>query len=139
MKDKFMKKVYIEGKLCVGPNFSNAEFAVIKRNLVEQKGLKTLADSLGVAGNLQRLKILYLLHAHREMCVCDLAEVLGLTDSAVSQHLRKMKDKNIVKTRRTGQSISYSLLQNVFTSNLEDMFVLDETREQHAFILEERN
>lgn len=134
-----MKRVYVDGKLCVGPNFSRAEFALIKRNLAEQKGLKTLADSLDVAGNLQRLKILYLLHAHKEMCVCDLAEVLELRDSAVSQHLRKLKDKNIVETRREGQTIYYSLVQNVFTSNLQDIFAMDETREQHAFVLEERS
>lgn len=134
-----MKKVYIDGKLCIGPNFSKAEFGLIKRNLAEQKGLKTLADSLDVAGNLQRLKILYLLHAHKEMCVCDLAEVLELTDSAVSQHLRKLKDKNIVDTRREGQTIYYSLVENVFTSNLEDIFAMDETRERHAFVLEERS
>ena len=133
-----MKKIYIDGKLCIGPTFSKAEFALIKRNLAEQKGLKTLADSLGVAGNLQRLKILYLLHAHKEMCVCDLAEVLELTGSAASQHLRKLKDKNIVKTRREGQTIYYSLVENVFTSNLQDTFTLDETREHHAFVLEER-
>lgn len=133
-----MKKVYIDGKLCIGPNFSKAEFTLIKQNLVEQKGLKTLADSLAVAGNLQRLKILYLLHAHKEMCVCDLAEVLEITDSAVSQHLRRLKDKNIVKTRRERQTIYYSLVQNVFTSNLEDMFAMDETKQQHAFVLDER-
>jgi DNA-binding transcriptional ArsR family regulator len=134
-----MKRIYIDGKLCVGPNFSKAEFTLIKRNLAEQKGLKTFAESLAVAGNLQRLRILYLLHAHKEMCVCDLAEVLELTDSAASQHLRKLKDKNIVETRREGQTIFYSLVQNVFTSNLEDMFAMDETREQHAFVLEERS
>lgn len=133
-----MKKVYIDGKLCLGPNFSKAEFALLKRNLAEQKGLKTLADALDVAGNIQRLKILYLLHAHKEMCVCDLAEVLGLTDSAVSQHLRKLKDKNIVDTRRAGQTIYYSLVQNAFTSHLQDLFAMDETREQHAFVLQER-
>lgn len=133
-----MKKVHVDGKLCIGPNFSKAEFALIKRNLAEQKGLNTLADSLAVAGNLQRLKVLYLLHAHKEMCVCDLAEVLELTDSAVSQHLRKLKDKNIVKTRRDRQTIYYSLVQNVFTSKLEDAFAMDETREQHAFVLNER-
>ena len=134
-----MKKAIIDGRVCIGPNFSKAEFTLIKRNLAEQKGLKTLADSLGAAGNLQRLKVLYLLHAHKEMCVCDLAEVLELTDSAASQHLRKLKDKNIVKTRREGQTIYYSLVQNVFASNLEDMFALDETREQHAFVLVERS
>jgi DNA-binding transcriptional ArsR family regulator len=133
-----MRKVYVEGKLCMGPTFSKAEFALIKRNLVEQKGLATLADLLGIAGNIQRLKILYLLHAHKEMCVCDLAEVLEITDSAVSQHLRKLKDKNIVKTRRKGQTIYYSLVSNIFTTNLEDMFGLDETKEQHAFALTER-
>ncbi len=134
-----MKKIYVEGKLCIGPNFSKAEFALIKRNLASQKGLETLADLLAVAGNSQRLKILYLLHAHHEMCVCDLAEVLELTDSAVSQHLRKLKDKNLVKTRRDGQTIFYSLVPNIFIANLEDMFVLDETKEQHAFILNERS
>src|SRR3990170_2628994 len=133
-----MRKVCVEGKLCIGPTFSKAEFALIKRNLDEQKGLATLADLLGTGGNLQRLKILYLLHAHKEMCVCDLAEVLELSDSAASQHLRKLKDKNIVKTRREGQTIYYSLVGNVFTSHLQDMFTLDETREQHAFVLEER-
>ncbi len=132
-----MKKVYIEGKLCIGPNFSKAEFALIKRNLIEQKGLATLADLLNAAGNTQRLKILYLLHAHKEMCVCDLAEVLELTDSAVSQHLRKLKDKNVVKARRQGQTIFYSLVPNIFTSNLEDMFAMDETKEQHSFMHKE--
>jgi DNA-binding transcriptional ArsR family regulator len=134
-----MKKILVEGKLCIGPNFSNAEFALIKRNLAAQKGLDTLANLLAVAGNNQRLKILYLLHAHHEMCVCDLAEVLELTDSAVSQHLRKLKDKNLVKTRREGQTIFYSLVSNVFTANLEDMFLQEETKEQHAFILNERS
>lgn len=132
-----MKKVYIEGKLCIGPNFSKAEFALIKRNLIEQKGLATLADLLNAAGNTQRLKILYLLHAHKEMCVCDLAEVLELTDSAVSQHLRKLKDKNVVKARRQGQTIFYSLVPNIFTANLEDMFAMDETKEQHSFMHKE--
>jgi DNA-binding transcriptional ArsR family regulator len=135
--ENHMRKVIIDGKLCVGPTFSKAEFALIKRNLAEQKGLATLADLLSVAGNLQRLKIIYLLHAHREMCVCDIAEVLGLTDSAVSQHLRKLKDKNIVKSRRQGQTIFYSLVQNVFTANLQDMFALDETKEPHSFIIKE--
>jgi DNA-binding transcriptional ArsR family regulator len=132
-----MKKVYIEGKLCIGPTFSKAEFALIKRNLEAQRGLTTLANLLGTAGNIQRFKILYLLHAHKEMCVCDLAEILELSDSAASQHLRKLKDKNIVKTRRKGQTIFYSLVSNIFTTNLEDMFALDETKEEYAFILTE--
>ncbi len=133
-----MKKVYIDGKLCIGPTFTKAEFTLIKRNLAEQGGLDTLADLLAAAGNFRRLKILYLLHAHKEMCVCDLAETLEITDSAVSQHLHKLKDKNIVKSRRKGQTIYYSVVQNVFTSNLQDMFAMDETKQRHAFVLNER-
>lgn len=132
-----MKRVFIEGKLCVGPNFSAAEFAVIKRNLARQKGLATLAGLLNVGGNMQRLNMIYLLHAHKEMCVCDLAEVLELTDSAASQHLRKLKDKNVVRARREGQTIYYSLVSNIFTSNLRDMFALEETKEPHSFMQKE--
>lgn len=132
-----MRRVLIDGKVCVGPTFSKAEFALIKRNLSEQKGLETLSQLLSTAGNTQRLNILYLLHAHKEMCVCDLAEVLELSDSAVSQHLRRLKDKNTVKTRRQGQTIYYSLVNNIFTSNLEDMFRMEETKEQHSFMHKE--
>jgi len=133
-----MKKIIIEGKVCVGPTFSRGEFALIKRNLAEQKGIATLASLLGTAGNIQRLNILYLLHAHKEMCVCDLAEVLELSDSAISQHLRKLKDRNIVKTRRDRQTIYYSLVQNVFTANLEELLTRDETKQHFAFQLEEK-
>jgi len=133
-----MKTIVIEGKVCVGPTFSRAEFALIKRNLADQRGLVTLAASFGAAGNLQRLKILYLLHAHKELCVCDLAEILELSDSAASQHLRKLKDKNMVKTRRDGQTIYYSLVQNVFTASLETMLGKAETKQPYAFIVEER-
>ena len=132
-----MRKVYINGKLCIGPTFSKAEFALIKNNLAKQKGLTTLAELLNVAGNIQRLKIIYLLHAHKEMCVCDLAEVLELTDSAASQHLRKLKDKNIVKTRRAGQTIYYSLVHNIFTSNLQDMLNPSEIKQPHIIMHEE--
>jgi len=134
-----MKTILINGRVCVGPTFTQAEFALIRQNLAAQKGLVTLSGSLGVSGNLQRLKILYLLHAHKEMCVCDLAEVLQLTDSAISQHLSKLKDKNIVKSRRKAQTIFYSLVHNVFTENLEDMFGMNELKEQHAFVLDERS
>ncbi len=132
-----MKKVYIEGQLCIGPTFSKAEFSLIKNNLSEQRGLATLADLLLVAGSRQRLRIIYLLYAHKEMCVCDLAECLELAASAASQHLRKLKDKNIVRSRRDKQTIYYSLVPNIFTTNLKDMFEADEAKELHSFMYKE--
>lgn len=132
-----MKRTYVEGRLCIGPTFTKAEFSLIKRNLSEQQGLDALADLLAVSGNRQRLKIIYLLHAHKEMCVCDLAECLEMKTSAVSQHLRKLKDKNVVRSRREKQTIYYSLVQNVFTSNLRDILMSVETKEPHSFMYKE--
>ena len=65
---------------------------------------------LALAGNEVRLKILYLLEEENELCPCDLADILEMSIPAVSQHLRKMKDGNLIKTRRSGQTIFYSLI-----------------------------
>ena len=132
-----MKKIYIDGQLCVGPHFTSTEFSLIRQNLERQKGLETLADLFLLAGNAQRLKILYLLYAHKEMCVCDISEVLGMTDSAVSQHLRKLKDKNLVDTRRDAQTIYYSIVPNVFTSCLVEILTLNEAKQLHSFMYQE--
>ena len=132
-----MTKVYVEGQLCIGPTFTKGEFSLIKKNLSQQRGLDALADLLAASGNRQRLKIIYLLHAHREMCVCDLAECLEMKTSAVSQHLRTLKDKNIVRPRRETQTIYYSLVPNVFTSNLEDVLQGEEAKEPLSFMYKE--
>jgi len=64
---------------------------------------------LSLAGNEVRLKILFLLEEEGELCPCDLADILGMSVPAVSQHLRKLKDGGVVVTRRDGQTIFYSL------------------------------
>jgi DNA-binding transcriptional ArsR family regulator len=74
-----------------------------------KKSFIHLSDILSLAGNEVRLKILYLLEEEKELCPCDLADILGMTVPAVSQHLRKLKDGNIVETRKEGQIIYYSL------------------------------
>lgn len=68
-----------------------------------------LSHLLALAGNEVRLKIMFLLEEEEELCPCDLADILEMSIPAVSQHLRKMKDGDLVKTRRKGQTIFYSL------------------------------
>lgn len=68
-----------------------------------------LSHILSLAGNEVRLKIVYLLEEENELCPCDLADILGMSIPAVSQHLRKLKDGNVVGTRKQGQTIYYSL------------------------------
>ncbi|GMN11130.1 hypothetical protein MTsPCn9_21650 [Croceitalea sp. MTPC9] len=68
-----------------------------------------LANGLSLVGNSVRLKILYLLFEEKRLCVCDLSDILGMNISAISQHLRKMKDRNLLDTERDAQTIFYSL------------------------------
>ena len=68
-----------------------------------------LANGLSLVGNSVRLKILYLLFEEKKLCVCDLSDILGMNISAISQHLRKMKDRNLLETDREAQTIFYSL------------------------------
>ncbi len=56
-----------------------------------------------------RLKIIYLLFDEKRLCVCDISDILGMNISAVSQHLRKMKDRNLLEMDREAQTIFYSL------------------------------
>lgn len=68
-----------------------------------------LANGLSLVGNSVRLKILYLLFEEKRLCVCDLSDILRMNISAISQHLRKMKDRNLLETERDAQTIFYSL------------------------------
>ena len=86
------------------------------------EGVQHLAGILSLTGNEVRLKILFLLQQEKQMCPCDLSDVLEMTVPAISQHLRKMKDKDLVQSRKVGQIVFYSinegyqgLLQPLFT------------------------
>lgn len=68
-----------------------------------------LAQVLTLAGNENRLKIIYLLKEEPELCVCDLGDILGISIPAVSQHLRKLKDAGLIQARKLGQTVFYSL------------------------------
>lgn len=75
-----------------------------------QEPISRLSKILNLSGNEVRLKILFLLFKEDEMCPCDLSDVLGITVSAVSQHLRKLKDGGLVSDKKIGQTIFYSLI-----------------------------
>ncbi|MBS1748860.1 MAG: helix-turn-helix transcriptional regulator [Bacteroidetes bacterium] len=73
------------------------------------KAFLQLGQVLALAGNEARLKILFLLEEENELCPCDLSDILRMSIPAVSQHLRKLKDRNIIEARKEGQTIFYSL------------------------------
>lgn len=84
---------------------------VIQDHMPEENTLRELADFYKVFGDATRIRILYVLLQH-EVCVCDLAEILGMTQSAISHQLRVLKQMKLVKNRRDGKTIYYSLSDN---------------------------
>lgn len=83
----------------------------IHQHMPAEEVLKDLADFYKVFGDVTRIRILYVL-LHHEMCVCHLAEMLGMTQSAISHQLRVLKQMKLVKNRRDGKTIYYSLADN---------------------------
>ena len=73
-----------------------------------EEDLYDLADFFKVFADTTRIKILYVLLC-QEMCVCDIAQSLGMTQSAISHQLRILKQMDLVKNRRDGKTIYYSL------------------------------
>ncbi len=79
-----------------------------RREIISERELDRLALTYKVLGDPNRLKIVMALK-NVEMCVCDMAAFTGLSESAVSHQLRRLKDLALVKSRRDGQIIYYAL------------------------------
>ncbi|HJU45023.1 MAG TPA: metalloregulator ArsR/SmtB family transcription factor [Vicinamibacterales bacterium] len=80
----------------------------IRSELVNPDNVQGLADTFSALGDPTRVRILDAL-SHGELCVCDLAAVLGLSQSAVSHQLRVLRGIRLVKPRREGRVVFYSL------------------------------
>ena len=76
-----------------------------------EEELYDLAELFKVFGDSTRIRILFVLF-EAEVCVCDFAAVLNMTQSAISHQLRILKQNKLVKSRREGKSIFYSLADN---------------------------
>lgn len=84
---------------------------VPKQKMPEDEIIYRLADLFKTFGDPTRIRILYTL-SEQEMCVCDIAEVLDMTQSAISHQLRVLKQMALVKFRREGKTVYYSLADN---------------------------
>lgn len=80
----------------------------VKSEMPDEELLYDLAELYKVFGDSTRIKILYVLF-EAPMCVCDIAQLLGMTQSAISHQLRVLKNSKLVANRRDGKSIIYSL------------------------------
>ena len=94
----------------------SCEYIHVNEDIVEkvnaqmpaEDDLADLAEFFKIFGDTTRIKMLYVLLCS-EMCVCDLAQILSMTQSAISHQLRILKQMDLVKSRREGKTVFYSL------------------------------
>jgi ArsR family transcriptional regulator, lead/cadmium/zinc/bismuth-responsive transcriptional repressor len=79
-----------------------------KAELLPEKIAQRVAETFKVLGDITRVKILQVL-SKRELCVCDISAVIGMGQSAVSHQLRTLRNARLVKYRREGKMVWYSL------------------------------
>ena len=81
---------------------------MVNSQMPEEDHLYDLAELFKVFGDSTRIRILYLL-LESEMCVCDIAQCLSMTQSAISHQLRVLKNADLIRFRREGKTVIYSL------------------------------
>ena len=81
---------------------------IVRETMPEETELYDLAELFKVFGDSTRIRILFVLF-EAEVCVCDLASALNMTQSAISHQLRILKQNKLVKSSREGKSVFYSL------------------------------
>ena len=90
------------------PHDHSALLCRVKNELPTDELLSDLSDLFKIFGDTTRCKILYALF-ESELCVCAIAELMGMTQSAISHQLRILKQARLVRSRRDGKTVFYSL------------------------------
>lgn len=110
---------------CAIPCFKESLVRKIQRNLPPDSTLDEVQILFGALADRARLKILFALSNGEELCVCDVAHVLGVSISTASHHLRKLRDLKLLKYRTDGKMAYYSirneLAGRLVTSTLEEV------------------
>lgn len=107
---------------CEETEVHGALVEAVVHDMPEDETLYDLAELFKVFGDTTRIKILYTLFKS-DMCVCDIAEVLGMTQSAISHQLKVLRNAKLIKSTRDGKQIIYSLddshIGNIISIGLE--------------------
>jgi ArsR family transcriptional regulator len=113
-----------EKMLCCEGCIDPKSVAQIRKEMLQEEALYDIADFFKVMGDSTRLKILYAL-LKNEVCVGDLSQALGISQSSVSHQLRILRQNDVVKFRKEGKVVYYSLddehIENLLTQSLEHL------------------
>lgn len=80
----------------------------VRKKMIDDESLLDISDFYKALSDSTRLKIINALYEH-EMCVCDISVLLNMTKSAISHQLKNLKELNLIKSRKQGKEVYYSL------------------------------
>ena len=103
-----LQGVQTDVELCECREIHSDLLTKVAQIMPPEEELYDLAELFKIFGDSTRIRILFVLF-EAEVCVCDLAQILNMTESAISHQLRILKQNKLVKNRRSGKSVFYSL------------------------------
>ena len=112
----------IQKQLCNASVCTESKIRGYQKYLQSRKEIRQIALFSKLTGDPNRNNIIFLLYKFHALCVCDLANILDVSIASVSQHLRKLHGKGIVKTRKEKQTIYYALSDKDFISYLTCLY-----------------
>lgn len=111
-----------KGDVCEVKYVNEAQVKLVQEQMIGDEVAFQLAETFKILSDSTRVKILYAL-SKAELCVCDLSSLLGMRDSTVSHHLRLLRALQLVKYRKEGRVVYYSLddahIEKLFEQGLE--------------------
>ena len=118
----------ITDQSCIRINVDAEKLESLRKDAFSNDHIVAMSAFMSAAGNETRLRILYVLWRSNELCVCDLSDICGITQPAVSRHLKIMREKVLVESRRDAQTVYYRIyMDNPFASMLVSLFKEQET------------
>jgi len=101
--------------ICEIEYVDEAKVNALKKRMLEDEEINTLSELFGILSDPTRTKIIFAL-SRKELCVCDISNLLNASISAVSHQLRILRNARLVKYRKQGKMVFYSLDDNHITT-----------------------
>lgn len=123
-----MSQPELTDRTCIRVDADPEKLEHLRKSAMANDHLVALSAFMTAVSNETRLRTLYVLWEADELCVCDLADIFGISQPAVSRHLKILREKALVETRRDAQTIYYRVCRdNPFARMLVALFEAQET------------
>lgn len=123
-----MAKPELTDRTCIRVDADPERLRELRKSAMANDHLVALAAFMSALGNETRLRMLYVMWEASELCVCDLADIFGISQPAASRHVKILREKGLIEPRREAQTIFYRVCGgNPFARMLVRLFEEQET------------